>query len=498
MSSWGLVQPVARASAWLMTVSAILSSSGCGVRRAYAPPVPAAPPAWSSVQPADASDVERLARWWEGFGDPTLTDLVRRAIAGNRDVRAGLSRLREARATVRSTRASLRPTVDGSVSARVNRTGSASLGGGTAPGADIAVGSVTSDSYSLGLDASWELDVFGGIRSGVDAAAATAEARAADLDDVLVSLCAEVALDYVEVRSLQRRIDLAQSNAGLQQETLELTQFRAQAGLATDLDVQQARSNVESTRAQIASLQGQIGQALHALAVLLGRPPAELDVELSTAASIPEAPVAAAVGVPAEALRRRPDVRSAERQLAAQFAQVNAARAGLYPSFRLAGSIGLDALSIAKLFVPGAAAWSASPSVTTRVFNRQQLRENLVVQSERQQQAALTYETRVLAALQEAEDSMVAVAQERVRRDHLMSAADAARQAADLSLQLYTAGLRDFRDVLDSQRSLLTLQDSLATSTAQVSTNMIRLYKALGGGWSATELLAESPDTTGP
>ena len=481
MNSCYRFQRVSRIGACLVAASATLAGAGCSVHRAYPPLVPAAPVTWSKPSAGDASaaDIEQLARWWEAFGDPKLTDLVRRAIEGNRDVRAALSRIREARATVRSNRSSLRPTVEASGSARVTRAGSSAIGGGT------------TDSYSLGLDASWELDVFGGIQSTVDAAAATEEAREADLEDVLVSLCAEVALDYVDVRSLQRRIEIAQANVGLQQETLELTQFRAQAGLATDLDVQQARSNVESTRAQIASLQGQAGQSLHALAVLLGRPPAELDAELSIAASIPEAPVDAAVGVPAETLRRRPDVRSAERQVAAQFAQVNAARADLYPSFRLAGSIGLEALSIVKLLVPGAAAWSTGPSVDTRVFNRQQLRENLVIQSERQQQAALTYETRVLAALQEAEDSMVAVAQERVRRDHLVAAANAAQQAADLSLQLYTAGLRDFREVLDSQRSLLTLQDSLATSSAQVSTNMIRLYKAVGGGWSATELLAE-------
>jgi len=197
------------------------------------------------------------------------------------------------------------------------------------------------------------------------------------------------------------------------------------------------------------------------------------------------------LGVPAETLRRRPDVRSAERQLAAQFAQVNAARADLYPSFRLAGSIGLESLSLARLLVPGASFWSGSPSVSTRLFNREQLRQNLVIQSERQEQAARAYQSQVLRALQDVEDSLTALAQEQVRRDHLSAAAAAAEQAADLSLQLYTAGLRDFRDVLDAQRSLLSLQDSLATSSAGIATDLVRLYKALGGGWSATSLLPE-------
>lgn len=206
---------------------------------------------------------------------------------------------------------------------------------------------------------------------------------------------------------------------------------------------------------------------------------------------IPVAPLTVALGLPAETLRRRPDVRSAERQLAAQFAEVDAARAELYPTFRLVGSIGLESLSLARLLLPGAGFWSASPSASARLFNRGQLRQNLVIQTERQEQAARSYESRVLGALQEVEDSLAALAHEQMRRDRLSAAAAAAEQAADLSLQLYTAGLRDFRDVLDAQRSLLSLQDSLATSGATVSTELVRLYKALGGGWSAAALLPE-------
>jgi len=402
---------------------------------------------------------------------------VRRSVEGNLDVRTALSRLREARASVSSARAALRPTVDGSASVRAT-----GLSNGDGP-------NITSRSYSLGLDAAWELDVFGGIRSGVDAAAATAGAREADLQDVLVSLSTEVALDYIDVRSLQRRLEIANSNVGLQEQTLDLTRFRLQAGLATDLDVQQALSNVESTRAQIAALESQAAQTMHALSTLLGLPPAALIAELSPPGAIPTAPIAAALGVPADTIRRRPDVRSAERQFAAQFAQVNVARADLYPSFRLVGSIGLESISLFRLLAPGAAIWSASPGVSTRLFNREQLRQNVVIQTERQEQAARAYETRVLGALQDVEDSLTALAQEQIRRDHLAAAANAAEQSADLSLQLYNAGLRDFREVLDAQRSLLTLQDSLASSGATVSTELVRLYKALGGGWSASDLL---------
>ena len=440
-----------------------------------------APEVWSEQGAAVAADVEALAQWWETFGDPVLTSLVRRAIKGNLDVRTSLSRLREARASVSSARASLNPVVD--ASGTMVATGRR----------DEVLGSVTTRSYSVGFDASWELDVFGGIRSTIDAAAATAEARAADLQDVLISLTAEVAIDYVDVRTLQRRLEIALANANVQEQTLELAQFRAQAGLATDLDVQQALSNLESTRAQISSLDAQTAQAIHRVAVLIGQAPAALDAELSLPGTIPMAPLTLAVGVPAETLRRRPDVRSAERQLAAQFANVNAARADLYPSFRLAGSIGLESLPFGRLFTPDSAVWRASPSAAWRLFDRRQLRQNLVIQSERQQQAAITYESRVLGALQEVEDSLTALAEEQRRREHLTAAANAAQQAADLSLQLYTAGLRDFRDVLDSQRSLLALQDQLASSGATLSTNLVRLYKSLGGGWSAASMMPASP-----
>jgi NodT family efflux transporter outer membrane factor (OMF) lipoprotein len=453
--------------------------AGCAVRQPYVAPVPAAPAAWSAPAAAAANDPD-LAAWWDAFGDSTLTSLVPRATAGNLDVRTALSRIREARASARSARAPLRPSVDAAGSAGVSGTGSDSR----STGVDSGLGGTT-QSYSLGLDASWELDLFGGIRSGVDAAEATAEARTADLQDLLVSLAAEVALDYIDVRALQQRLAIAQSNVTLQQETLDLTRFRQQAGLGTDLEVQQALSNIASTRAQIATLDGQLAQTLHALSVLLGQPPSALNAELGAPGPIPTAPIAVALGVPADTLRRRPDVRSAERLFAAEWARTNVARADLYPSFRLAGSIGLESLSLARLFVPGARAWSASPSVSTRLFNRQQLRENLAIQNERQAQAAITYEARVLGALQDVEDSMSALASEQARRDQLAAAADAAQQAADLSLQLYTAGLRDFREVLDAQRSLLSLQDSLASSGAAVSTDLARLYKALGGGWSA-------------
>jgi NodT family efflux transporter outer membrane factor (OMF) lipoprotein len=475
MNSWQR----ARLARWLpavgLSVLIVLGGSACAVRRPYTEPVAAVPPTWTQPAPETAAPAS-LAAWWDAFQDPLLTSLVTRAVQGNLDVRVAVSRLREARASARGARGPLGPVVDASASGRLAGQGGSAFEG-------------TTQSYGLSLDASWELDVFGGIQSAVDAATATAGARIADLQDVLISLAAEAAIDYIEVRSLQRRLEIARTNVALQEETLELTRLRLQAGLGTDLEVQQALSNVESTRAQIALLESQTAQAIHALSGLIGQPPDALAGELAPAGPIPTAPITVAVGIPADAIRRRPDVRSAERQLAAQFAQVNAARADLYPSFRLAGSIGLESLSLAKLLLPGAGAWNIVPSSSTRLFNRRQLRENVNVQTERQTQAALAYESQVLTALREVEDSLISLTREQSRRDSLAAAADAAQQSAALSLQLYTAGLRDFREVLDAQRSLLTLQDSLASSEASVSADLVSLYKALGGGWQTAETL---------
>lgn len=224
----------------------------------------------------------------------------------------------------------------------------------------------------------------------------------------------------------------------------------------------------------------------------MGLSPAALDSELAAAGPIPNASLEIAVGVPADAVRRRPDVRSAEQALVAQFHQVTVAQSDLRPSLRLVGSIGLESLSLAKLLLPGAAFWSAGPSVSMRLFNRDQLRQNLAIQTERQEQSALAYESRVLDALREVEDALTALTYEVVRRDRLIAAAAAAEQSAQLSLQLYSSGLRDFRDVLDAQRTLLNLEDSLASSRATVSSEVVRLYTALGGGLGTTDMAKDA------
>jgi NodT family efflux transporter outer membrane factor (OMF) lipoprotein len=454
--------------------------SGCtAARHPYVQPVLPTPPEWSRDSgTAVPIDPDRLARWWEGFGDPVLSQVLQQIAAGSLNVKTALSRVREARAQVVIARSNRMPAVSAGLSGTASHTS-------TEAGGAIGAEDDLQQSFSLALDATWELDVFGERRSEIDAANATAGAVSLDLADVLTSAMADGASQYIGVRTLQERIRLAEQNTRVQADTLEIAQFRVQAGLTTELDIYQARTNLESTRAQIAALQLELTQRIHALSVLQGATPTALMFALSVSSAIPSPPIDVAIGVPAEALRRRPDVRAAERRIAAQALHADAARARLYPRFSLAGSIGLETLDIARLFVPGAGFFRVSPSVSWSVFDRRQLKQNVVIADEQTTQAAIQYETVVLRALQEVEGALAAYAQEQIRRDRLSDAVTAAQQTADLAILRYNSGLRDFRDVLDAQRSLVSLQDQLALSYSNVSTAVVSLYRAIGGGWTA-------------
>ena len=319
----------------------------------------------------------------------------------------------------------------------------------------------------------------------MEAAEADLEASQEDLRDVLVSLLAEVALNYVEVRTYQARLAVAEENLEAQDETYQLTQWRYQAGLSDELAVQQARYNLESTRSQIPTLRTGLEEAMNRIAVLLGEQPGKVHEELKKPVPIPVAPLKVAVGVPADVLRRRPDVRRAERELAAQTARIGVATADLYPKLSLSGSIGLEALSLNDLFSSATKTVSGGSQITWPIFNGGAIRQNIEVQSALQEQALIAYEAAVLSALEEVENALVAYAEEQGRRDALREAEEAAQKAVELAQQKYQAGLTDFNNVLEAQRSLLTFQDQLAQSEGTVTSNLVRLYKALGGGWKS-------------
>jgi NodT family efflux transporter outer membrane factor (OMF) lipoprotein len=419
--------------------------------------------------------------------DPLLSDLIARAVAGNLDVAAAEARVRVARADRQIALGAFFPQFDasgnGQRSSGSNRgSGIVSTNAGT-----IAVGGRKGSTalYSLGLDASWELDVFGGLRRGLEAADADLEASHADLRATLVTLIGELALSYVDVRSAQERLRIAEANLVSQNETFDLTTWRAQAGLSTDLDVEQARTILAQTRAAIPVVRTDLANAENRIAVLLGERPGELTALLEDPKPIPVTPREVAVGVPADTLAQRPDVRRAEMQLWAQTARVGVATADAYPKLSALGSIGLEALTVGGLFssLAKAGTWTVAGAISQPVFHGGQIQGEIQAQDALQLAAIASYESTVLAALEEVENALVAYAQEQDRRAELVEGAAAAERALALAQDQYGSGLIDFQAVLDAQRSLLVLQDSLATSEGQVTSNLIRLYKALGGGW---------------
>ncbi len=455
--------------------------SGCLVGPDYSPPPQPAHENWTAplAGGVTADPVgEEIAQWWTVLGDPTLIALEERAVAGNRDLAAAAARLREARARRKGARAGLFPSLSAGGSATRTRSSAASFGGITPP-------DPVRERYESGFDASWEIDLFGGLRRGVEAARADLAASAADLEGVRVSLAAELAEAYVDLRALQRRLALAEANASAQAETLQITDWRSEAGLTTQLDVEQARANLEQTRATIPQLRASLAQSHARLAVLVGEPPGALDALLAEAKPIPTPPAHVAVGVPADALARRPDVARAERQLAAETARIGVAKAEAYPKLSLTGSLGVQSLTTADLFTAGARTSSLVGNLTQTVLDFGRVRASIEAQEAVQEQSLAQLESTLLVALEEAENAIVSYGQEQLRRDSLAEASAAAERAASLSRAQYAAGLVDFESVLLAERTLFSLQDQLAVSEGELTSNLARLYKALGGGWSA-------------
>lgn len=419
---------------------------------------------------AGEMNLQTQAEWWSTLNDPELTSLIERSIKRNLSLHEAMARVHKARARRGIANAGLFPTLDAAGSAKWNRS---------------SENNASNELYSLSFDAGWELDFFGSIRRSLEASQADLEASQEDLHDVLVSLLAEVALNYVEVRTFQCRLAVAEANLAVQNETYQLTLWRYQAGLSDELAMQQARYNLESTRSQIPPLRTGIENAMNRIAVLLGEQPGKVHEELKKLVLTPAAPLKVAVGVPADILRRRPDVRRAERELAAQTARVGVAMADLYPKLSLSGFVGLEALSLNGLFSSATKTATGGSLITWPIFRGGTIRQNIEVQSALQEQALIKYEAAVLRALEEVENALVAYAEEQGRRDALFAAEDAAQKASELAQQKYKAGLTDFNNVIEAQRSLLTFQDQLAQSNGAVTSNLVRLYKALGGGWKS-------------
>jgi len=473
----------------LMSSSPVLSAlaatmlglSGCASLQqpAAAPPALQVPAAWSGTAgTSSVTAAAALASWWERFDEPALPPLVEQALAGSTDIAAAQARLRQARAQRDLTAA--------------GRT--LSLSGGGSAQASRSEGTATTQRYGASIDARWEADLWGGSAAGLRAADATAEASAVTLDGTRVAVAAEVALNLLQLRGTQARLANARANLASQQQTLQIVQWRADAGLVTQLDVEQAKTAVEQTRAQIPALESSASQAMNALAVLTGRAPGALADTLQprTPAAAPTTPPDLALALPAEVLRQRPDMRTAELRLLAAAARVDQADAQRLPSLSLGGSIGLNALSLTGLGSAPAAA-SLLASISMPLFDGGRIRAQVRQQEAARDEAEISYRATLLAALQEVEDSLVSIRATREQLAAQQAAAASALNAAQIAEQRYRSGLVDFQNVLQTQRTLLSAQDGVAATATTLATLHVRLYKALGGGWTPDTATVASP-----
>jgi NodT family efflux transporter outer membrane factor (OMF) lipoprotein len=466
---------------------ATLAAGACTVGPNYRAPElrleasfgPAAPPAQAGA-------------WWRQLQDPALDALISAAVENNLDLRLATARIREARAQRAIVRGTAEPEINGSAGYSHNRfsQNAAPFNAFDVPGFPWEY-----NLYQAGFDASWEIDLFGGARRAVEAANASVQAGEEDRRSALVTLLGEVARNYIDLRGAQDRRRIALQNLEAQRQTVELTRERMTQGLGTQLDVTRAEAQVAQTAAQVPLYEREEWQALHRLSLLTNRPLDGLFV-LREPAPVPIAPDSVLVGVPADLLRRRPDIRRAERQLAAATARIGVAEAELYPKLSLTGFFNFQSASIEDIFDWRSRAFGIGPTVTWPIFQAGRLRAAVAVRNAQQEEALVTYEQTVQRAVEEVRDELVTFQTERQRQASLQDAVRAQQESFDLATQLYRQGLTDFLSVLDAQRQLFEAQDALARSRAQATAAVVALYKALGGGWDAD--FRQPPNATRP
>lgn len=450
------------------------------------------PAAWANANKTQGDRAPELADWWTSLNDPALTGLIEEAVRKNLDVAKAKAKIREARATRREKFGALAPSLDASASATANRSASGVLvstqgsSGGT-QGVSGSSQSASASSYSLfqgGFDASWELDVFGANYRSAEAATYSLQASQADLKDTLLTLIGDVAKYYVQARGYQARAELARQTAGTYRDTATLARRKFEAGTASAVDLVKAEGQRFSAEADVASLETSYSEAVHRLGVLLGDGPEVLISRLSPTGSIPVPPPSPRTGVPADILQARPDVRKAERQLAEATAKIGKAEAALYPSISLTGSISTTGLQLGDLAKSSSIGFSVGPSLSIPLFNAGQLQAEVEVAQAQRDQYFVALRSAVLTALEDVENALVSLAQDRKRMDKLAASSRSYADAYELSRALYTAGGQSFLDVLDAARSLYSARDSLLQTQVSATVSYISLCKALGGGWN--------------
>ena len=492
-------------------LAALLLTAGCTVGPNFKPPAWASPGSWFAgpKEPAPPAPSVPVAgpvdpNWWRLFHDPQLTALEQRVAKANLDVRAAAIRVAESRAQLGLARASEFPALNANGSYTRQKASDVGVFA-SAPnplGANGAQGSRTGglrsshlaafDVYQVGFDASWELDLWGRVKRSVESATASVQAATNATRAVLLVSLAEVARDYIQLRGVQTQLHIARDNLGTARQSLQLTQQRAAGGVTTDLDVANAAAQVRSTAATIPPLQQQEAEFINALSLLLGQPPNALRTELAEAKPVPPVPPRVPVGLPSELARRRPDIRQAEAQLHATTADIGVAVANFYPQVTLSASLGLQALQPWRMFELDARNYAAGPGITIPIFQGGQLRSTLHLREAQQEAAAVNYQKTVLSAWHEVDNALTAYQTEQARRAELIRAEVQSRRALAIARSRYQQGVADFLQVLDAERNLLSIQQALASSTTTVSTNLVALYKALGGGWQ-TDMPVRKP-----
>jgi multidrug efflux system outer membrane protein len=422
------------------------------------------------------------ADWWNSFHDEELTRLIYRAVANNLDLQLAAARVDEARAARGVAKSAFYPSVGLTTSAERLRERVPVFNPGTNT---AAFHPVELNNFQVGFDSAWEIDVFGRIRNEVKAASANVRSAEENRRDVLLALLGEVASSYADLRGFQLRLKIAENNIQTQEDTVHLTQARAAAGLATQLDVSRAVAELETTNAVVPSLRSAISASIHRISVLVGQEPGALQRELEASAPVPVVPPEVPVGLPSDLLKRRPDVRRADDEIAAAAANVKAAKADYFPKFTLFGSAGRQATQLHDLSLSLGNFFAVGPAISLPIFTGGRIHSNIAVQNARWKETQLLYRSTVLTSLEETENALVNYSEEQERRDRLQAAVSQSQTALELSRELYRSGLGDFLAVLDAQRQLYGNEDLLAESQTAVTTNLIALYKALGGGWES-------------
>ncbi len=460
--------------------------AGCAAAPGYRPPRLDVPARWSEAPQVDVSAASADSSWWKAFDDPVLDSLVERALQANLDLQLAEARVREARARRGAASASQWPSIDARASgARERESKNAENPVLVHPDGTVEPPGQAENLFQAGFDATWELDLFGRRRRGVEAAQADLESAEYDHDAVVLTLLAEVSRNYLELRGAQEQIRIANENLAAQRDMLTLVRARNAAGMATGLDVARAEAQVQTTASRIPALDISSRKAVHRLGVLLGQPPGALSDELGTSLGIRAPPVEPPLGLPSDLMRQRPDIRSAERRLAAASARTGAATADLYPRFSLVGTVGLASMATGNFFNGASTLWSVGPAMTWPIFEGGRIVATIKVRDAEQQQALIAYRRAILNGLQDVEDAIVAYRQELAQRAALAQAVDSEQRAVDLARERYAGGLTDFRDVLATQRILFLSHSELARHDTTVSLDLVALYKALGGGWKA-------------